>query len=127
MHDWIISSHMPALLHIASRLSAILVLSVALGADCKAQAPEGSVVYRFKVQGVEDHAAAKPFLHTLMEAPAILRGEFILECGCFKVAAAEPMSYHALSHKVAQAGYRLLGAVEGSDGTQLSPPEPIER
>ncbi|MBK9175158.1 MAG: hypothetical protein IPM46_02240 [Flavobacteriales bacterium] len=119
---------MPApFLHIIFRLAVAAMLLAGLSTDCTAQAPEGSVVYRFMVQGVQDHEAAKPLLYALAETHVILNGAFIPECGCFKVAAAAPLDYLALQHAVELTGYRLVGAVEGSDGTVLSPLEPAER
>ncbi len=114
------------LLDLGRLLGSFLLVAFA-GDLVHAQEAEGDLVYKFTVEGVQHRAEAKPLQYALFERGTVHACDFIEECGCFKLASSVPLNYAALDALLRVSGHRLSGTVEVSDGSLLTPQQPLPR
>lgn len=107
-------------------LGSFLLLAFA-GDRVQAQEAEGDLVYKFTVVGIHHRAEAKPLQYALFERPTVHACDFIEECGCFKLASTVPLDYTTLNALLQESDNRLSGTVEVSDGSLLTPQQPLKR
>ena len=81
--------------------------------------PEDDLIYKFKIQGISDPAAAKPILYFLSQQSFATSFAFVDEADCFKIGSESPLTYGSLSFALAAEGYELGRYIEVSDGTIL--------
>lgn len=105
-----------------------ILFAAALGATrADAQEAEGDLVYKFTVEGIHHRAEAKPLQYALFERATVHACDFIEECGCFKLASTVPLDYTTLNALLQETDNRLSGTVEVSDGSLLTPQQPLKR
>lgn len=109
------------------RLLGPLLLAAFASDRAHAQEAEGDLVYKFTVEGIQHRAEAKPLQYALFERATVHACDFIEECGCFKLASPVPLDYAALDALLRASDNRLSGTVEVSDGSLLTPQQPLPR
>lgn len=103
------------------RALAVLVLFCTAALVC-GQQNENDLVYKFKVQGIEEPAMAKSVQVVLLQEATTTSCVFIDESDDFKLASSSPLTHAALKTLLLANGHALFGPVYVSDGTVLMAP-----
>lgn len=100
----------------------VLVCLIGRGLCCAAQQREDDLVYKFKLQGIDDPVAAKAVQAVVAQEPDVYACVFIDEADQFKLATGRVLSYAGLRSLLGEHGSLLVGAVLVSDGSVLIEP-----
>lgn len=82
-------------------------------------------MYKFKVVGMEDPAAAKPAQAALLAHGDARACYFVDEDDVFSLVMLQAITRQEIAARLASAGFVLTGAVLVSDGTVLHAPAPL--
>ncbi|MEO8066494.1 MAG: hypothetical protein ABI599_02250 [Flavobacteriales bacterium] len=100
----------------------VLVCLIGSGLCTAAQQREDDLVYKFKLQGIDDPVAAKAVQAVVLQEPEVFSCSFIDEADQFKLATGLVLSYAGLKSLLGEQGSLLVGAVLVSDGSVLIQP-----
>lgn len=100
-------------------MAAVLCCAMVGGASAQGEEQAGDLVYRFKLEGVNDPVAAKPVQYTILETSGVHMCTFNEEDAYLKVACVRTPGHSFFRSLLDLTGHALAGPVMVSDGSMI--------